>query len=189
MNIEDVYEPIIGEYYLVPCVVKQVIHKKENYPQEELLWLDLDHIPPHLLPTITNIRKCTPVFNHPHNDVENGQHEIHYHMDFRFTGSDPHKLPKGYELTWDARPTSSSNSPTKVEYLPLRLSSYITGATGVRLISKSKLKHDCIYKSKCPHRGYNLSTVPVEDGMITCPLHGLQFDPDTHKLLTKLNEL
>jgi nitrite reductase/ring-hydroxylating ferredoxin subunit len=57
--------------------------------------------------------------------------------------------------------------------------------TPVSLIKNSKLKHNCIHKGKCPHRGYDLSNeIPNENGIITCPLHGLQFDKITKKLLT-----
>lgn len=31
----------------------------------------------------------------------------------------------------------------------------------------------------CPHRGADLSHVPVRDGCIQCPLHGLTFDAET----------
>lgn len=31
----------------------------------------------------------------------------------------------------------------------------------------------------CPHKGADLSCVPVRDGVITCPLHGLRFDAST----------
>ena len=50
------------------------------------------------------------------------------------------------------------------------------GITPVNLISKSKLKHKCIHKGKCPHKGYDLSQVKAIDSKITCPLHGLEFD-------------
>ena len=31
----------------------------------------------------------------------------------------------------------------------------------------------------CPHKGADLSTIPVRDGVIECPLHGLQFCAET----------
>jgi len=64
----------------------------------------------------------------------------------------------------------------EVEYfiLPVINESF-TGITPSDFISKSKLKHKCIVKGKCPHRGYYLSQVPEHNGMITCPLHGLKF--------------
>ena len=64
--------------------------------------------------------------------------------------------------------------------------------TPVGLISRSKLKHKCIYKGKCPHRGYDLSqTISTYDinyggDVKLCPLHGLKFDAETGELLIKL---
>jgi hypothetical protein len=57
--------------------------------------------------------------------------------------------------------------------------------TGVSLISKSKLKHKCIHKGKCPHRGFDLSNEkPDENEIITCPLHSLMFDTkDNNKII------
>ncbi|HWL09770.1 MAG TPA: Rieske 2Fe-2S domain-containing protein [Planctomicrobium sp.] len=34
----------------------------------------------------------------------------------------------------------------------------------------------------CPHRGVDLSCVPVRNGCITCPLHGLMFDTQTGRV-------
>lgn len=36
---------------------------------------------------------------------------------------------------------------------------------------------------KCPHRGHDLRTCPVVNGVIECPLHGLVFDAKTGKNL------
>ncbi len=56
--------------------------------------------------------------------------------------------------------------------------------TSIDLIAKSKLKHKCIHKGKCPHRGYDLTDVKPINGIITCPLHSLRFNSKT-KLLIK----
>jgi hypothetical protein len=66
-RVEDIKRPLkIGEIYIVPCIVKEI---------GEMLFI-------------------TPVINHPHNDKENGQQEIHYHVDYRFVkhNSDAGKL-------------------------------------------------------------------------------------------------
>ena len=34
----------------------------------------------------------------------------------------------------------------------------------------------------CPHKGFNLSSVPSVDGVITCPLHGLRIDATTGRV-------
>jgi len=63
-------------------------------------------------------------------------------------------------------------------------------ATHVDLIKKSKLKHNCIYKGKCPHRGFDLSnTKPTIDdngeSVIRCPLHSLKFNAKTKQLINE----
>ena len=34
----------------------------------------------------------------------------------------------------------------------------------------------------CPHKGADLSRMPVRDGCVTCPLHGLRFDAETGRV-------
>jgi len=66
-----------------------------------------------------------------------------------------------------------------------------TSRTPVQLIRQSKLKHNCIHKGKCPHRGFDLSNVtPTLEGIgrdaievITCPLHSLKFNATTKQLI------
>lgn len=127
-----------------------------------------------------------PVIDHPHNDIENGQKDVHYHIDPRFM--DIHK---------EGRYTTDSRNPfmriredsiLQKEYFMLMYngSSMINDSEGItptKFISKSKLKHKCIHKGKCPHRGYDLSQVEAVAGVITCPLHGLQFNSDNLKLI------
>lgn len=155
-KIENIKRPVKkGEKYLVPCVVREE----------------------------SDITFITPVLNHPHNDKENGQHSAHYHADFRFVKH--HELSvvnkhKKYHFVEETR----LNANNKIEYfiLPV-INEDFDGITGVELISRSKLKHNCIYKGKCPHRGYDLSQVSEKDGKITCPLHGLEFDAVTKTIL------
>jgi toluene monooxygenase system ferredoxin subunit len=37
----------------------------------------------------------------------------------------------------------------------------------------------CVYRDRCPHQGYPLSEGRLENGVITCPLHGHTFDAAT----------
>jgi len=41
----------------------------------------------------------------------------------------------------------------------------------------------CAAARTCPHRGWDLSKGPVEDGVITCTLHGAQFDASSGEVL------
>jgi hypothetical protein len=157
----------------VLCLIKTVW---TNIDEEEL-WLDLD-------PTSRSSKKkelYLPLYDHPHNDIENGQKEIHYHQDTRYIGednmSDFHSFRNGrIGLPLINGETLGYKTLTKIREEELF-------KTPVKMISKSKLKHKCIHKGKCPHRGYPLSDVVPKDGVITCPLHSLKFDSITKQLI------
>lgn len=123
--------------------------------------------------------KIMPLFDHPHTDIENGQREVHYHADVRYIDKSKHE-----QYAQSMRPILPLGPNQRLEYrMLLRMDHYDKYATPVQLISKSKLKHKCIHKGKCPHRGYDLSgEIPV-NGVITCPLHGLKFSAGTKELL------
>lgn len=118
--------------------------------------------------------KVYPLFDHLHNDRENGQPEKHYHVDDRFCG--PQMVDR-----------IRINPEKDVGFLAWRSLPFLRHATfsstPIDLIKKSKLKHKCIHKGKCPHRGFDLSGIQPIDGKITCPLHGLEFDTETGVLL------
>lgn len=124
----------------------------------------------------------TPVINHPHNDKENGQSEAHFHIDYRFLkhkndGNFPTVINKDskYYFGLEVRPQKELHGELQYFLMPVVNEDFV-GVTDLDLIAKSKLKHNCIYKGKCPHRGYDLSQVKAIDGKIICPLHGLAFD-------------
>jgi len=121
--------------------------------------------------------KIMPLIDHPHNDVENGQKETHYHADVRFFDmSSPDRYVQELRISL---PLASNR---RLEYRMLEMINKYHYITPTNLITNSKLKHKCIHKGKCPHRGYDLSNVEAFDGEITCPLHGLKFDAETKKL-------
>lgn len=172
IKIEDLKRPPeIGELFLVPCVVYN------------------------LMSTDKKIKLC-PVINHPHNDIENGQPETHYHIDYRFVGrSEKYKSffrqrRSGIEYVFYPamfRPELNSSFKS-LEYFAMRLvTTNQINETSVIAIAKSRLHHQCIHKGKCPHRGYDLSQTVAIDGVITCPLHGLKFDEKTGKVLNHIN--
>lgn len=136
----------------------------------------------------------TPVINHPHNDVENGQRITHYHADLRFLKFDydcdgmlriKNEHSK-YIFCENNRPTLRVDGEIVHILLPV-INENFAGLTHPVHIKKSKLKHNCIYKGKCPHRGYDLSQVPIVNDVIMCPLHGLRFDAATGILLNNQN--
>jgi hypothetical protein len=171
-KVEEIKRPLKkGEIYLVPCLVKKEITPTD----EQSLWLDIktdNAIKIHIL----------PIINHPHNDKENGQPETHYHLDYRFIKhKNNHNFPtiinkhSKHIFGSQVRPLPNFG---ELYYYPLPvINEHFSGVTGYELIRNSKLKHKCIHKGKCPHRGYDLSQVkPNEKGVITCPLHGLEFN-------------
>jgi hypothetical protein len=162
-RVEDVKQPLQkGHLYLVPCIVRDAYGKKEY---------------------------ITPVINHPHNDAENGQKEIHYHVDYRFVKLEKEgvigSVKRGHSkhsFVDRFRPEKGVDGELVYIVLPV-INEDFMGITPKAFIKNSKLKHNCIHKGKCPHRGYDLSQVSSKDGVITCPLHGLQFDAETNKLI------
>jgi hypothetical protein len=125
-----------------------------------------------------------PVIDHPHNDKENGQYETHYHLDTAYIGEQNHL--RNYRIcTFIDLDDIRFGTNNVFKTIPLRKrNKQIVMSTNVELISKSKLKHNCIHKGKCPHRGMDLSQIkPNDKGEIICPLHSLKFDAITKKLI------
>ena len=122
-----------------------------------------------------------PLIDHPHSDKENGQEEIHYHVDDRCLGKQ--KLSRCYTISRTY--SRITKGKYKLDYFYLKKHDKIVRTkTSSKLIKNSKLKHKCIHKGKCPHRGYDLSNeIADKDGVITCPLHGLKFDKFSKKLI------
>jgi len=177
-KVEDIKRPLIkGEKFLVPCLVRKRILKDD---QSE--WMDLE------VSSKDVHYEILPIINHPHSDMENGQKEVHYHLDYRFIRHyNDSKFPK-IVMSHSTHTYGTEIRPLKdfgeLDYylLPV-INEEFTGITPVRMIRKSKLKHKCIHKGKCPHRGYDLSQVKAVDGVRTCPLHGLKFD-DNGKIIS-----
>ncbi len=161
-KVEDVKRPLkVGEEFLVPCIVRE---------EGDRMYI-------------------TPVINHPHNDKENGQEEVHYHADYRFVKHD--KFPAWPQVKREhskhyfvehIRPEENIHGKLEYFILPV-INEEFDAVTPRALITNTKLKHKCIHKGKCPHRGYDLSQVKAVDGKIVCPLHGLEFDAESGKLL------
>jgi len=173
MKVEDLKRPLIkGEKLLVPCLVK----RESILEDEQELWLDSTN-------GDTRVKMYVlPILNHPHNDVENGQKETHFHLDYRFIkhkkDSEFPTVIKSHSLHVFGTRTRPESNFGNLEYhlLPV-INEEFVGATPVDNISKSTLKHHCIHKGKCPHRGYDLSQVEADkNGIKTCPLHGLKFN-------------
>jgi len=120
-----------------------------------------------------------PLIDHIHSDRENGQEDQHYHVDDRFPMQYTAKATPKLRIYPDLE-----EGRLEIRRLCMR-SEKVLSATPPLMIRKSKLKHKCIHKGKCPHRGFDLTGVKPRNGKITCPLHGLEFDVETGKLLNE----
>lgn len=178
-KVENIKRPLKkGEKFLVPCIVR----REQNLEDWKLENGELS-------PRYKERIYITPIINHVHNDKENGQLENHYHVDYRFIkhkgdGNFPEAINKHskYRFVEKVRPIDEAES--KIEYFVMPvINEDFAGITPVNFIQKSKLKHKCIHKGKCPHRGYDLYQVPSVNGKITCPLHGLEFDEKSGSVL------
>lgn len=162
--VENIKRPLtLNEILLVPCISQE----------------------------INGILNITPVINHPHNDIENGQKEVHYHADYRFVKyikelGNPYPIvinnhSKHY-FVHSIRPILGIHG--QFGYYKLKvINTEFAGITLTKFIKNSTLKHTCIHKDKCPHRGYDLSQVEPKNGKITCPLHGLNFNSESKQLI------
>lgn len=157
----------------IPCIIETVW--TENDPDEQELWMDLEPVSR----SSRKIEHVIPVYNHPHSDIENGQIEKHYHLDSRYVNN---------TYLQHSRISLPLKSNQRLEYRNLRkLHNEEIHSTPVIMISKSKMKHQCIHKNKCPHRGYDLSNETPINGVITCPLHSLQFNAITKQIINEEN--
>lgn len=181
MKVTEIKRPLRkGEELLVPCIVKKVPNK--TYDRYSFLYEERD----------TDFLYVTPVIFHEHSDRENGQKEKHFHVDYRFVKTKsveseyqtPHTINNHSKHTFvtEYRPEKGVHGEIEWIKLPVIRPEFI-GITHPKLIKNSKLKHKCIHKGKCPHRGMDLSQVPEKDGVITCPLHGLKFNAKTKELI------
>lgn len=125
-----------------------------------------------LVPCVSGV----PIFWPPHNDPALGQVHAHAHPDPRFgdyPGSTRIFFSNGDYIKWKYLPVILEEIPKWVH-------------------TPSHLLHDAIRKikcnhmidGKCPHQGFNLKQVEPISGIITCPLHGMQFSAETGQGLT-----
>jgi hypothetical protein len=127
-------------------------------------------------------RKSRPVFLPLHEDAALiGFPHYHYHEDPRFLDSRDYKQfsfervfcptvgvlgPAEYRLRKCKRAM-----PEYPRHMPWRISL-------AHAYAKEKLRNGI-----CPHKGTDLTTCPVVDGIVTCPGHGLRWNVTTGKLV------
>lgn len=160
----------------------------------------------YLVPTIVGARGRLPVIGPEHEDVEHiGVAKRHYHHDWRFMRPrDACGLLAGH--AHEARYFGPILCPTPEGQKPLdrRLMCYrdmptfptsyarhddppATIAWMRRLeeaYADAQIKLDC---AVCPHRGLPLNGLPVRDGVVVCPGHGLAWDMTTGRMARRVS--
>lgn len=169
-KVENIKRPlIVGEVLNVACLVKRDV--------------------------FGFITSFIPVINTPHTDKENGQPEIHYHTDYRFVLTEESEINgygysvidkrDGFKCAEKGRIEQFIDGELEFHNLPVITDKH-NGLAQRFFIRNSKLKHKCIHKGRCPHRGHDLSQEKPVNGIITCPLHALEFNADSGKITDKI---
>jgi hypothetical protein len=151
--------PVVGRFYLVPCV-------RGEWNSKVAWW---------------------PVAGGIHNDAEFfAFKEDHYHLDPRFmTDADLDRGdPEKHPLSWRPALGPLAETPTLLRRKCKRAGvMYRHGhrpeAQGLRATFAGRTCARNAQGLICPHRHYGLGSIaPNENGIITCPLHGLMIGAD-----------
>jgi nitrite reductase/ring-hydroxylating ferredoxin subunit len=176
-KIEDVDNPVVGKFYLVPC-----------------LWFSLG---------FSDRNKWVPIIGPLHEDKDLGIENNHYHHDVRFT---PESLWEEYGgIKMMGRVMSEPPvKPMLIKVRRLRMKrqmpdfpkedyAYADGEVRVAPGTKNKVvaKLEKQFKDVrltcrvCPHRGMSLKGLPVKDGMVVCNGHGLRWNVETGAMVVR----
>lgn len=175
--------PVIGETYIVPCVLGKDPVRKNCAAQ----WW--------------------PVFRPKHEDTEYTKRAIqekwsggeffnidevfygeqdpyHYHVDPRFA---PTELYSQWEVENESWHNFVYPENDDVEFREMKCiremppQRLFTGFTR-KFVEDHQVKE--VKCGRCPHKGTLLNSMPMDEGKITCPAHGLKFDCLTGKCVT-----
>lgn len=154
-KITELTEPAISnKLYLVPCILigdrKFQGFKKGEYCPVLLPW---------------------------HNDTDIGLEEGHYHYDFRFINPNIeirntavlNEILRGWfsEIPFD----------TTIHWKKKKCFDPHAGYSRTqKLLDLDSTKTLKMRDNICPHRGTLLSSIPIHDGCVTCPTHGLTWN-------------
>jgi hypothetical protein len=122
----------------------------------------------------------------------------HYHIDYRFcTYEQVRHMKRAFDSkSLDIIASTSVTIPTNTNwprYKPLKCLRQFEEATGYFTKLHPAFVGTKLIKSEngwvCPHQMTNLAVVPIIDGTITCPVHGLRWCAKTGKNITIPPEL
>lgn len=171
-------EPLVGKFYLVPCVLDAYMD-----------WI--------------------PILGPEHDDKEYiGLDHLHYHRDLRFLcdqeiadifargirGEAPHCAPEEFAMTSimvtkylaSAVVEKKRKCRRTMPDFPINVRGFpqLTWFPGLEAAYKDALLSSCL---RCPHRGMPLKNLPKdEQGNVVCNGHGLKWNLETGKLVSRL---
>lgn len=195
-NIEDLRSPpVVGRMYLVPCVLVGSPKSRK------------------VLGSNTPPRGCGgmlpgwwPVIGPHHEDAELLNFPFqHWHYDLRFLSNAQveNRGKDGFHTTSSVlsvlpRPLTNHGELESPVLRPRRcmreqvdwsnhpdIKRYTTRPEALRKMERITAQKHHGLKScmRCPHRGLPLGSMPVIDGVITCPGHGIRFHASTGKVV------
>jgi len=127
------------------------------------------------VPCVVDRGTTYPVLWPAHRDTEDGQPDLHYHLDDRFI--EDVMIPMALRLS------VQRGGVTWRPMVVLRSQLATLFQTSIHLISNAINGIPCnrIVNGRCPHKGFNLAQVEAVNGVITCPMHGMRFNSYTGK--------
>lgn len=159
-KITELKTPAISNtFYLVPCLLigdrKFQGFKKGEYCPVLLSW---------------------------HKDLELGVEAFHYHYDFRFINPSAN-ITHGLVLNENHRNSDNHSIDFEIHWRKKKcfdpdasdhtISRWLWGLDSTKAL---RMKDNV-----CPHHGFSLHSIPVHNGCVTCPIHGLKWDCTTGK--------
>lgn len=186
MTIQKITElqhaPVVGKYYLVPCIYDQY-HKKwlpvggsnhndaEFFPKQpldhfhyDLRFIDLRHV------------RSGEAVNEPSRALTFVQTTQNYYLDYdHYPMAQPTIVPLSTRREYNVQERRVKCRREQPEWD----SRYYSEALHKAFKGK---KLNC---GKCPHRGADLSQSRVVNGKVTCHFHGLAFDVATGKCVSR----
>lgn len=155
--------PIVGRYYLVPCVLGGWYGQQREWPVIGPVHDDRAH------------------FNFPY---------AHYHLDTRFVRARDASLrwlANSPVLLGDIRDPAPSYRRRLCRRPEAGFAACIDEIRSLKswhhfteAYADARLRRDAAGNWVCPHRGFSLASCPVgPDGTIVCPLHGLRWHADS----------
>lgn len=170
-KIEDVKNPQVGRFYLVPCV--------EFYP------------------SVISKKQMLPVIGPWHEDADIGFEPHHFHYDVRFCSDKiftPLYIIRGhlYRASVPEVFNEDSKIPPTVTYCRRKMRRQMPDFPKARPNAKrpewqieleQKYSTHVLKCHTCPHRGMSLDGLPIDaQGRVVCNGHGLRWNLNTGRL-------